>query len=118
MRWIGLAGVVVIFAIAYLFSANRRAIRWYTVLWGFSLQVLFAFLVLYWEAGKNALERFSMAITGAISYADQGGSFVFGWLTGRMEKVGQATGLPIGGYIFAFKVLPIIIFIASFFCSA
>jgi CNT family concentrative nucleoside transporter len=88
MRWIGLAGIVVIFAIAYLFSANRRAIRWYTVLWGFALQVLFAFLVLYWEAGKNALERFSMAITGAISYADQGGAFVFGWLTGRMEKVG------------------------------
>jgi len=115
MRWIGLAGVLVIFAIAYLFSANRRAIRWYTVLWGFSLQVLFAFLVLYWEAGKNALERFSMAITGAISYADQGGSFVFGWLTGRMEKVGSATGLLIGGYIFAFKVLTIIIFIASFF---
>ena len=115
MRWIGLAGVAVIFGIAYLFSANRRAIRWYTVLWGFSLQVLFAFLVLYWEAGKNALERFSMAITGAISYADQGGSFVFGWLTGRMEKIGEATGQPIGGYIFAFKVLPIVIFIASFF---
>ncbi len=115
MRWIGLAGIAVIFGIAYLCSANRRAIRWYTVLWGFSLQVLFAFLVLYWEAGKNALERFSMAITGAISYADQGGSFVFGWLTGRMEKIGEVTGQPIGGYIFAFKVLPIVIFIASFF---
>jgi concentrative nucleoside transporter, CNT family len=115
MRWIGLAGIVVLFGIAYLFSANRRAIRWYTVLWGFALQVLFAFLVLYWEAGKNALERFSLAITGAISYADQGGTFVFGWLTGRMEKIGEATGQPIAGYIFAFKVLPIIIFIASFF---
>jgi concentrative nucleoside transporter, CNT family len=115
MRWIGLAGIVVIFGIAYLSSANRRAIRWYTVLWGFALQVLFAFLVLYWEAGKNALERFSLAITGAISYADQGGAFVFGWLTGRMEKIGEVTGQPIGGYIFAFKVLPIIIFIASFF---
>ncbi len=115
MRWIGLAGIVVIFGIAYLFSANRRAIRWYTVGWGFALQLVFAFLVLYWEQGKNALERFSLAITGAISYADQGGSFVFGWLTGRMERIGQATGLPIGGYIFAFKVLPIIIFIASFF---
>jgi concentrative nucleoside transporter, CNT family len=115
MRWIGLAGIVVLFGIAYLFSANRRAIRWYTVLWGFALQVLFAFLVLYWEAGKNGLERFSLAITGAISYADQGGSFVFGWLTGRMEKIGEVTGQPIGGYIFAFKVLPIIIFIASFF---
>jgi CNT family concentrative nucleoside transporter len=114
-RWIGLAGIVVLFGIAYLFSANRKAIRWYTVLWGFALQLLFAFLVLYWEAGKNALERFSMAITGAISYADQGGSFVFGWLTGPMDGLGKATGLPIGGYIFAFKVLPIVIFIAAFF---
>lgn len=114
-RWIGLAGIVVLFGIAYLFSANRKAIRWYTVLWGFALQLLFAFLVLYWEAGKNALQRFSTAITGAISYADQGGSFVFGWLTGPMNGLGKATGLPIAGYIFAFKVLPIIIFIAAFF---
>jgi len=114
-RGIGLAGIVVIFGIAYLFSANRKAIRWYTVAWGFALQFLFAFLVLYWEQGKNALERFSLAITGAISYADQGGSFIFGWLTGPMDALGKATGLPIGGYIFAFKVLPIIIFIASFF---
>lgn len=114
-RWIGLAGIVVLFGIAYLFSANRRAIRWYTVLWGFALQVLFAFLVLYWDAGKNALERFSAAITGAISYADQGGSFIFGWLAGSMDQLGQETGLPIRGFIFAFKVLPIIIFIASFF---
>ena len=114
-RWIGLAGIVVIFGIAYLFSANRKAIRWYTVAWGFALQFLFAFLVLYWEQGKNALERFSLAITGAISYADQGGSFIFGWLTGPMDALGKATGLPIQGYIFAFKVLPIIIFIASFF---
>ena len=98
-----------------LFSANRKAIRWYTVAWGFALQILFAFLVLYWETGKNALERFSLAVTGAISYADQGGSFVFGWLTGPMNRFGEVTGLPIGGYIFAFKVLPIIIFIASFF---
>jgi len=114
-RWIGLIGIVVILGIAYLFSANRRAIRWYTVAWGFGLQLLFAFLVLYWEAGKNALERFSFAITGAISYADQGGAFIFGWLAGPMDKLGEATGLPIRGYIFGFKVLPIIIFIASFF---
>ncbi len=114
-RWIGLAGIVVIFGIAYLFSANRKAIRWYTVAWGFVLQVLFAFLVLYWETGKNALERFSLVITGAISFADQGGSFIFGWLAGPMDTLGKATGLPIQGYIFAFKVLPIIIFIASFF---
>ncbi|MBC8646307.1 MAG: NupC/NupG family nucleoside CNT transporter [Thermoanaerobaculia bacterium] len=114
-RWIGLIGIVVILGIAYVFSANRRAIRWYTVGWGFALQILFAFLVLYWEAGKNALERFSFAITGAISYADQGGSFIFGWLAGPMDALGQATGLPIHGYIFGFKVLPIIIFIAAFF---
>lgn len=114
-RWIGLIGIVVILGIAYAFSTNRKAIRWYTVGWGFALQILFAFLVLYWEAGKNALERFSFAITGAISYADQGGSFIFGWLAGPMDALGQATGLPIRGYIFGFKVLPIIIFIAAFF---
>ncbi len=56
MRWIGLVGIVVILAVAFLFSRDRRAIRWRTVGWAFVLQIAFAFLVLYWEQGKNALE--------------------------------------------------------------
>jgi len=115
MRWMGLVGVVVILAVALLFSRNRRAIRWRTVGWAFALQLAFAFLVLYWEQGKSALERFSNGVSRAIGYADQGSAFLFGWLAGPQDELGAKVGLPIGGFIFAFKVLPLIIFICAFF---
>jgi len=116
MRWIGLVGMVVILAIALAFSRNRRAIRWRTVGWAFALQIAFAFLVLYWDKGKEGLEAFSNKVSYAIGYADKGSGFLFGWLAGPQGEVGQKLGIPgIGGFIFAFKVLPIIIFICSFF---
>jgi CNT family concentrative nucleoside transporter len=115
MRWMGLVGVIVILAVALLFSRNRRAIRWRTVAWAFALQLAFAFVVLYWEQGKNALERFSNGVSRAIGYADQGSAFLFGWLAGPQDALGQKLGVPIGGFIFAFKVLPLIIFICAFF---
>jgi CNT family concentrative nucleoside transporter len=115
MRFLGLVGVAVILGVALLFSRNRRAIRWRTVGWAFALQVAFAFLVLDWDQGKNAIERFSSFVSNAIGYADQGSSFLFGWLAGPQDALGQKLGLPIGGFLFAFKVLPLIIFICAFF---
>jgi concentrative nucleoside transporter, CNT family len=114
-RWTGLLGMGTILGIAFLLSRNRRGIRWYTVGWAFALQMVFAFLVLYWEPGKRALEKVSNGVTGAVAYADEGAKFVFGWLAGPMDALGAKTGLPLQGYIFAFKVLPIIIFICAFF---
>jgi CNT family concentrative nucleoside transporter len=114
-RWIGVAGIALLIGAAVLLSRDRRRIRWYTVAWGLALQVLFAFLVLRWDAGKEALRRISAGVTGAVAYADKGGEFVFGWLAGPMDALGKATGLGWKGPIFAFKVLPIIIFICSFF---
>jgi CNT family concentrative nucleoside transporter len=107
--------MAVILSVALLFSKDRRAIRWRTVGWAFALQLFFAFLVLYWEAGKNALESFSNGVSKAIGYADQGSSFLFGWLAGPQDALGEKLGLPIGGFVFAFKVLPLIIFICAFF---
>ena len=115
MRFLGLSGLAVILGVALLFSRNRRAIRWRTVGWAFALQVAFAFLVLDWDRGKNAIERFSSFVSNAIGYADQGSSFLFGWLAGPQDALGQKLGLPIGGFLFAFKVLPLIIFICAFF---
>lgn len=116
MRWIGLVGMVVILGIAFALSKNRRAIRWRTVAWAFALQLAFAFLVLYWDRGKEALEAFSNKVSYAIGYADRGSSFLFGWLAGDQTPIGQKLAIPgIGGFIFAFKVLPIIIFICAFF---
>jgi CNT family concentrative nucleoside transporter len=116
MAWIGLVGMAVIIGTAFAFSKNRRAINWRTVGWAFALQLLFAFLVLYWETGKNALEAFSDKVSSIIGYADQGSSFLFGFLAGDETPLGQRLGMPgIRGFIFAFKVLPIIIFICAFF---
>lgn len=115
MRWIGLVGMVVIVAVALALSKNRRAIRWRTVGWAFALQLAFAAIVLYWEKGKDALEAFSNKVSSAIGYADKGAAFLFGWLAGPMDDLGAKTGLPLRGFIFAFKVLPIIIFICAFF---
>jgi CNT family concentrative nucleoside transporter len=114
-RWIGLLGMTVILGIALLFSRDRRAIRWRTVGWAFVLQLLFGLVVLFWEPGKQGLERFSNGVSRAIGYADQGSAFLFGWLAGNQGDLGQKVGLPIDGYIFAFKVLPIVIFICAFF---
>ena len=114
-RFTGLIGLAVVLAVALALSKNRRAIRWRTVGWAFALQLAFGVLVLYWEPGKQALESFSNGVSHAIAFADQGGGFLFGWLAGPMDPVGEKTGLPIRGFIFAFKVMPIVIFICAFF---
>ena len=114
-RFTGLIGLAVVLAVALALSKNRRAIRWRTVGWAFALQMAFGLLVLYWERGKQALESFSNGVSHAIAYADQGSGFLFGWLAGPMDALGAKTGLGMRGIVFAFKVLPIIIFICSFF---
>jgi len=116
MAWIGLAGIALIVGTALAVSKNRRAINWRTVGWALALQLAFAFLVLDWDVGRNSLEAFSNKVSSIIGYADQGSGFLFGWLAGEQNAVGQKLGIPgIGGYLFAFKVLPIIIFICAFF---
>ena len=115
MRWIGLVGMLLIVGVALALSRNRAAIRWRTIGWAFALQLAFAAVVLYWDRGKDALEAFSNKVSSAIGYADKGSSFLFGWLAGPMDDLGAKTGLPLRGFIFAFKVLPIIIFICAFF---
>lgn len=104
-RWIGLVGILVLFSLAYLLSANRKAIRWKTVYWGLALQLLCGLFILKLEFGKYALSLTAQAVTRLISFADAGGGFVFGELGGANPET----------FIFAFKVLPIVIFISSFF---
>jgi len=104
-RFTGLLGLGVILAVAYLLSAHRRAIRPSLLLWGLGLQFTFAFLVLKTPFGL----LFQLASTGVhalLDYAEAGSQFVFGPLG---SKAGPF------GVVFAFQVLPIVIFIASFF---
>lgn len=114
-RWIGLIGIVVILGTAYLFSANRRAIRWRTILWGFALQILFAVIVLRWAPGQAALKAVADFISTIIGYAGFGSRFVFSWLAGDQTFLNAIRSEPVGPVIFAFVVMPIVIFIASLF---
>jgi CNT family concentrative nucleoside transporter len=104
-RFTGLLGLVVIVALAFVFSANRRAIRPRVIAWGLGLQIGFAFLVL-----KTPLaawfKTLSDAVNKLLNYSIEGSKFVFG------DKLGAPNDQ--FGVVFAFQVLPIVIFIASF----
>jgi CNT family concentrative nucleoside transporter len=105
-RFTGLLGLAVIVAGAYVFSANRRAIQPRVILWGLGLQFGFAFLVL--KTGFGYLFQFaSDGVNHLLAYAGEGSRFVFG------DKLGVKNDQ--FGVIFAFQVLPIVIFIASLF---
>jgi concentrative nucleoside transporter, CNT family len=104
-RFTGLLGLIVFLGLAYAFSTNRRAIRWRTVGWGLGLQIIFAFLVIKWSAGQQILKSVSDVITGLLSHSADGSKLVFGAL-GDPKSVLS---------VFAFAVLPTIIFVSAFF---
>jgi CNT family concentrative nucleoside transporter len=99
-------GAAVILLVCYLLSANRKAIQWRVVTWGIALQLIVAAFVLRTNAGYHLLDSLSRGIVWIIHFAFVGSSFVFGKL-----------GDPTGGYgvLFAFQILPIIIFVAALF---
>jgi concentrative nucleoside transporter, CNT family len=115
-----LVGLIVILSIAYALSTNRRAIDRRTVAWGLGLQVLFALLVLKTAAGQRVFQSLGAAVNHLLDFAWVGSSFVFGPLGDKvvwpriMNQVLGAEGARYG-VIFAFQVLPTIIFIAALF---
>jgi concentrative nucleoside transporter, CNT family len=115
-----LFGAVVILAIAVACSTNRRAINWRTVAWGIALQVVFALLVLKTSIGQRVFTTLGDAITRLLGFSRVGSDFVFGSLGNQpvWARVMNATlGDDAARYsmVFAFQVLPTIIFIAALF---
>lgn len=104
-RFTGILGLVVILIVCFLLSSHKRAIRLRVVLWGLGLQIAFAFLVL--KTGFGILfDAASKGVNQLLHYSEAGSRFVFGDALGSNQQF---------GVIFAFQVLPIVIFIASFF---
>jgi len=101
--FIGLGGMVMILAIAVLFSSNRRAIRLRVVGAAFALQAAIAVLVLYVPAGRAAIAGLAKGVSAMLGYAGKGTELIFGKL---------ATD-PNYGTAFAFSALPVIIFFAA-----
>ncbi|MCC6857013.1 MAG: NupC/NupG family nucleoside CNT transporter [Bryobacterales bacterium] len=104
-RFTGLLGLIAILAAAFLISKRRHAIRLNLIAWGLGLQFAFALLVLKTDFGK-VFQTIGVGVNAMLEFAEAGSQFVFG-------PLGVKTG-PFG-VVFAFQVLPIVIFIASFF---
>jgi CNT family concentrative nucleoside transporter len=105
-RYTGILGLLTMLALAYIFSTNRRAIRGKTVAWGLGLQITFAVFVLRIDYGRRAFQVIGDAANKALSYSFFGSEFVFGPLGKQSSNV---------GFIFAFQVLPVVIFICALF---
>jgi CNT family concentrative nucleoside transporter len=104
-RFTGLLGLITFLGVAYALSTNRKAIRWRTVAWGLGLQIVFAFLVIKWSYGQIILHVASSAVTSMLGHAADGSSMVFGPLGDPHSALN----------VFAFAVLPTIIFVSAFF---
>ena len=105
-RFTGVLGLLTMLLLAWIFSTNRRAIRWRTVFWGLGLQIVFAVLVLEWTFGHNVLATVGAAITRMLDYSYAGSEMVFGELGKKHSSF---------GLIFATQVAPTIIFISALF---
>ncbi|HFB55217.1 MAG TPA: NupC/NupG family nucleoside CNT transporter [Hellea balneolensis] len=111
-------GVIIILAVAYLFSESRSSIKVKDAGRTLALQFAIALLALAIPAGTTILNKVSGAITHVITFANEGMYFVFGELSnwGSVEAAfGGATGQKGVGTILAFQVFPIIIFLATLF---
>jgi CNT family concentrative nucleoside transporter len=120
VRLQSLVGLVGILGVAWLLSTNRRAIRPRVVAWGLGLQILFALIVLKTDAGQVTFQFLGDRIRQLLDYSAVGSELVFGILGNRQawtrvmtNTLGEA-GIQYG-VVFAFQVLPTIIFVAALF---
>jgi CNT family concentrative nucleoside transporter len=118
-----LLGLLVFVGVAWLLSVNRAAVRWRVVVWGLGLQFVFAVLILLTRPGRAFFDALNGVFVALLGYTNEGASFLFGNLVRPNVPVGPAEG-PFGavtavgtwantGALFAFSVLPTIIFFSS-----
>ena len=102
--WRGVLGMFVLLIIAFLFSANRRAVDWKKVGIGLSLQLIIAIGVLKVKFIQTIFNFIGSIFIEILEYTKAGSEFLFAGMVGDMNKF---------GYIFAFQVLPTIIFFSA-----
>ncbi|CAI0736833.1 NupC/NupG family nucleoside CNT transporter [Serratia quinivorans] len=104
-----LIGICILLLIAFIFSNNRKRISLRTVSCALILQVLLGAIMLYVPTGKWVINAIAVGVNKVISYSDAGSSFIFGGLVGpKMNVLFDGAG-----FVFAFHVLPAIIFITA-----
>ncbi len=105
-RYTGILGLLTMLGLAFAFSTDRRAIRMKTIFWGLGLQFALALFVLRVKSGAWLFQWAGNGAKRLLDFSYEGSSFVFGELGKQQSSL---------GLIFAFQVLPTIIFIAAFF---
>jgi len=103
---IGVVGLVLLYGIAYALSENRSAVSLKLVAWGMGLQLTFAFIILRTQWGSAVFNTIGDGVEAMLMFADQGSLFVFGQAADPNGPLGM---------VFAFRVIPIVIFISSIF---
>jgi nucleoside permease NupC len=129
-------GIFVLVFVAWLFSEDRRRFPWRVVTWGIALQLVFGFLVLWWEPGSRFFLKLNDVFTALLDFSKQGASFVFNAIgvsdqTGQipltlkeyLTRLGASSPDPliqaairtgtVPGFFFAFQVLTTIIFFSA-----
>ncbi len=101
----GLLGITVLLAVTYLLSANRKGIDWKLVLSGLGIQFLLAIMILKVPGVKPAFEWVASFFVAILQFTEAGSKFMFGNIIADMNTF---------GYIFAFQVLPTIVFFSAF----
>ncbi|MBU7584749.1 MAG: NupC/NupG family nucleoside CNT transporter [Nostoc sp. TH1S01] len=99
-RAISTLGILVFIGISYALSVERQAVRWRTVAWGLGLEFIFALLILKTPWGLNIFKSLGDIVSNFLAFSDVGAKFVFG------ENFKD--------HLFAFQVLPTIIFFSAF----
>ncbi|MGF1681055.1 NupC/NupG family nucleoside CNT transporter [Photobacterium makurazakiensis] len=107
--FMSLVGMVVLLGLAVLLSDNRKAINLRTVGGAFAIQFCLGAFVLYVPVGRDVLYGMSTAVSNVIAYGNDGINFLFGGLTSdtMFEVFGG------GGFVFALRVLPVIVFFSA-----
>ena len=108
-RLVSVVGAFAMLAFAFALSRDRRSIRWRPVVWGIALQWIAGVVLLRLPIGREMLSAAAAAVQTVLDQSYAGSSFVYGQL--GMVRGGD-TGL---GVVFAFQVLPTIVFVASLF---
>jgi CNT family concentrative nucleoside transporter len=103
-KLIGIVGIVAILAIAFALSSNRRAIKPRVILWGLGMQLTLAVFILKVPVGHQIFQALGAGVSKILDFTKVGSSFVFGDLVTKLDSF---------GFIFAFQVLPAIVFVGS-----
>ena len=100
----GIIGIFVVMGIAFAFSKNKKRVNFRTVLGGLAIQLFFAFIVLKTSWGQDALKGLTEVVNAIINYSNEGITFLFGGLYTEESNI---------AFIFAFNVLPVVIFFSA-----